>query len=211
MGNPTLPTLDTIMKATIVEPGDIATVSFVSSALIILQDDGDFGDESVLNSIAAQDDQTRPTIPSLPSIPFPVRGKSNFRLMLGRYYSGRYDILSGLQIHKFSETRSIEWDPQGQQRLVAHHVLNDIYVTPPGCEKGLHNLLPSILPIHRRFSSYSKSRMHCRNDTHESEGMISDTQGVTGCVKELGVTHWLCRAADVRFLHWCGSDLAVLR
>jgi len=76
MGNPTLPTLDTIMKATIVEPGDIATVSFVSSALIILQDDGDFGDESVLNSIAAQDDQTRPTIPSLPSIPFPVRDKS---------------------------------------------------------------------------------------------------------------------------------------
>jgi len=137
MGNPTLPTLDTIMKATIVEPGDIATVSFVSSALIILQDDGDFGDESVLNSIAAQDDQTRPTIPSLPSIPFPVRDKSNFRLMLGRYYSGRYDILSGLQIHKFSETRSIEWDPQGQQRLVAHYVLNDIYVTPPGGEKVL--------------------------------------------------------------------------
>jgi len=57
--------------------------------------------------------------------------------MLGRYYSGRYDILSGLQIHKFSETRSIEWDPQGQQRLVAHYVLNDIYVTPPGGEKVL--------------------------------------------------------------------------
>ena len=59
------------------------------------------------------------------------------RLMLGRYYSGRYDILSGLQIHKFSETRSIEWDPQGQQRLVAHYVLNDICVTPPGGEKVL--------------------------------------------------------------------------
>jgi hypothetical protein len=57
--------------------------------------------------------------------------------MLGQYYSGRYDILSGLQIHKFSETRSIEWDPQGQQRLVAHYVLNDIYVTPPDGEKVL--------------------------------------------------------------------------
>lgn len=64
------------MKATVVEPGDITTVSFVSSALIILQDDGDFGDESVLESIAAQDDLARPTLPSLPSIPFPVRDKS---------------------------------------------------------------------------------------------------------------------------------------
>jgi len=64
------------MKATIVKPGDIATVSFISSALLILEDDGDFGDEKVLESIAAQDDQSRPTIPSLPSVPFPVRDKS---------------------------------------------------------------------------------------------------------------------------------------
>jgi hypothetical protein len=64
------------MKATIVKPGDIATVSFISSALLILEDDGDFGDEKVLMSIAAQDDQSRPAIPSLPSIPFPVRDKS---------------------------------------------------------------------------------------------------------------------------------------
>jgi len=101
------------------------------------QDDRDFGDEGVLTSIAAQDDQTRPTIPSLPSVPFPVRDKSNFRLMLRRYYSDRYEILSRLQIYKFSDTRSIEWDPQGQHRLVAHCVLNDIYVTPPGGEKLL--------------------------------------------------------------------------
>ena len=54
--------------------------------------------------------------------------------MLARF-SGRYEILSGLQIYKFSETRSIEWDPEGQQRLVAHYVLNDISVTLPGGEK----------------------------------------------------------------------------
>ena len=30
--------------------------------------------KSVLENIAAQDDQTRPTIPRLPSILFPVRG-----------------------------------------------------------------------------------------------------------------------------------------
>jgi hypothetical protein len=41
------------MKATIVKPGDIATVSFISSALLILEDDGDFGDEKALESIAA--------------------------------------------------------------------------------------------------------------------------------------------------------------
>jgi hypothetical protein len=61
----------------------------------------------------------------------------NFRRMLGQYFSGRYEILSGLQIHKFNQTRSIEWDPQGQQRLVAHCVLDDIYVTPPGGGKVL--------------------------------------------------------------------------
>jgi hypothetical protein len=40
------------MKATIVKPRDIATVSFVSSALLILEDDRGFGDEEVLKSIA---------------------------------------------------------------------------------------------------------------------------------------------------------------
>jgi hypothetical protein len=44
------------MKATIVKPGDIMTVSFISSALLILEDNGDFGNEKVLENIAARDD-----------------------------------------------------------------------------------------------------------------------------------------------------------
>jgi hypothetical protein len=41
-----------------------------------------------------------------------------------------------LQVHKFNKQISIKWDPQvdpqGQQRLVAHVVLDDLYVAPPG-------------------------------------------------------------------------------
>ncbi|PVH67791.1 hypothetical protein DL98DRAFT_662486 [Cadophora sp. DSE1049] len=60
------------MKITKVKPGDIATVAFDSSALIILEDDEAFRDEDVLRCIAAQADQARPTIPNLPSVPLIV-------------------------------------------------------------------------------------------------------------------------------------------
>jgi hypothetical protein len=64
------------MKANIVKPIDIAAVTFDSGTLIILKDDEAFGDEDILRSIAAQADQARPSIPNLPSVPFPVRDKS---------------------------------------------------------------------------------------------------------------------------------------
>jgi hypothetical protein len=64
------------MKGNTVKPGGIEAVSFNNSTLIILEDDGAFGDEDVLQSIAAEADQARPSILSLPSVPFPVRDKS---------------------------------------------------------------------------------------------------------------------------------------
>ena len=63
------------MKASIVKPGDIAAIIFDSGTLIILEDDVAFGDEDVFRSIASQADQARPSIQSLPSVPFPVRDK----------------------------------------------------------------------------------------------------------------------------------------
>jgi hypothetical protein len=64
------------MKGNTVKPGGIAAVSFNNSTLTILEDDDAFGDEDVLRSIVAEADQARPSIPSLPSVPFPVRDKS---------------------------------------------------------------------------------------------------------------------------------------
>lgn len=143
------------MKAKVVKPDNITTITFDSSHLIILEDDEVFAGDDVLGSIASQADQTRLSI-SKSSMPSPVRAGSvcacpwlrllnehwklvqSFRRILAQYFPRPYDILSSLQIHKFNQPRSIGWDPQGQpKRLVAHATINDIYVTPPGGEKLL--------------------------------------------------------------------------
>ena len=152
--------------------------------------------------------------------------------MLARYDSGRYEILSGLQIHKFSETRSIPWDPEGQQRLVAHYVLNDICVTPPGgekvvvkrasmfvCSKFWRSLIftdadPEFSALHTAYPSSCLQPFQIKNvlssqySRQRSEGMIPARVNWLG----EGRRHLFCLwAADVRFLHWSGFDLAVLR
>jgi hypothetical protein len=125
------------MKATLFKPSQLSTIHFESSTLVIFTDDIALGDGPLLQAILCERNQALLNIPDLPSVPYLLTEGSNFRRLIERYYPGPFEILSGLQVHKFNKNLSIKWDPEGQNRLVAHVMLDDIYVTPPGGERVL--------------------------------------------------------------------------
>lgn len=64
------------MKAKVVKPNNIITITFNSSHLIIFKDDKIFTGDDVFGSIAGQADQTRLSISKLPSMPSLVHAGS---------------------------------------------------------------------------------------------------------------------------------------
>ncbi|KAI9774255.1 MAG: hypothetical protein M1840_004149 [Geoglossum simile] len=114
------------MDAIKVKHCDIDRVSFDSKPLVILDDSEALGDDRLLKVITAEIKDAIVDIPPPPD-------NSSFRRMLARYYmqtysSDKYEIAYVVQVHKFSKTSSITWDPEGQKRLVAHATLHDIVV-----------------------------------------------------------------------------------
>lgn len=119
------------------KPDSVSGVKFTSENLVIFEDD------ALLETMTSWDiswpSRTRPTLNSqhcfggisLQELAL-ILVSWGFRCLLKQYFQCDYEILSSLQIHKVNQTCRIQWDPEGQRRLVAQVALHDFTLIVPG-------------------------------------------------------------------------------